>query len=132
MAESNDTRAVAARLAEGQSVADQAILSALLGDRGRVWVPHRGWADGAAGVDSLLELSDELGGAALAIETVVAADDVVVVELLARPVSGVDARPVPITEVVRFDADAAITELLIYLDPVQLVGGTGVPADAAD
>jgi hypothetical protein len=89
----------------------------VLAEEARVWVPHRGWSDGAGTADLLRALGGDLSGGELAVDAVVAADDLVVVE--ASVVRAAD-RPIHVTATVHLDDAARAVEIRVYLDPQRL------------
>ena len=114
MVDANDNRTLAHRLVRAQSDLDEAGISALLAPTAEVWSPVDGWTTGADAAKALVGWVSELPGP-LRVDTVVAADDVVVIEV---STSGRGQEPgQPITEVVKFDEGGAIVELRSYFDP---------------
>ena len=114
MVDANDNRTLAHRLVSAQSDLDEAGISALLATAVEVWSPVDGWVVGADAARAVMAWTSELSGP-LGVDTVVAADDLVVIEI-ATPGSGNEPGQ-PITEVVKVDEQGAIVELRCYFDP---------------
>ena len=114
MVDANDNRTLADRLVRAQSDLDVTGISSLLAPTAEVWSPVDGWAVGADAAKAVVGWVSELSGP-LRVDTVVAADDLVVIEI---STSGRGREPgQPITEVVKIDDSGAIVELRSYFDP---------------